>query len=50
MKIANEKKHYNIFILDCRVTSLIGSGALSSKMLLVRFIANNNIDAYFGSC
>ena len=30
--------------------SAIGSGALPGKMLIVRIIANNNFDAYFGSC
>ncbi len=28
----------------------IGSGALSGKMMLVRIIENNRIDAYFMSC
>ena len=27
----------------------LGSGALYSKMLLVRIIENNKVDAYFGS-
>ena len=30
-------------------TSLFGSGALYGKILLVRIIENNNIDAYFRS-
>ena len=37
-------------MLDCRVTSLIGSGALSGKMLLVRIVENNKIFAYFRAC
>ncbi len=37
-------------MLDCRVTSLIGSGALSSKMLLVRFVDKIIIiDDYFST-
>ncbi len=28
-------------------SSLLGSGALSSKLLLVRIVENNKIDAYF---
>ena len=50
VKIANEKKYYNIFMLDCRVTWLIGSGAFSGKMLLVRIVENNKIFAYFRAC
>ena len=45
-----KKKRYNIFMLDCRVTSLIGSRALSGKMLLVRIVENNTIFAYFRAC
>ncbi len=36
------KKNYYILMLDCRVSSLKGSGALSGKMLLVRIVENNN--------
>ncbi len=35
-------------MLDCRVTSLIGSGALSDKMLLVRIVENNKLMLILG--
>ncbi len=40
------------FFLDIQynfVIKTLGSGALSGKMLLVRIIENNKIDAYFRS-
>jgi hypothetical protein len=33
-------------MLHCRVTSLIGSGTLSGKMLLVKIVENDKISAY----
>ncbi len=39
----------NIFkiVLFCHLASVLGSGALSDKMLLVRIVENNEIDAHF---
>jgi len=42
----------NIFriVRFCHLASEFGSGALSGKMLLVRIVENNKIDAYFRAC
>ncbi len=33
--------------IDKSIINIFGSGALSGKMLLVRIVKNNEIDAYF---
>ena len=37
-------------IISINIDKIFGSGALLGKMLLVRFVENNNIDAYFRAC
>ena len=43
-KIFNRLLHFITHI------TIFGSGALSGKMLLVRIVENNRVDAYYRAC